>query len=273
LEAGIMNVAADLAQYKPQTEQMRISLTSQITLLNNSAKSLETGIQSVATDLAQYKPKTEEMRISLTNQITSLSNTAQSLDASKVPVGSIHWFPSVNCPSNFLKLNGALVSRVTFAALWNFAQSSGNLRNEGRDGNGQFGIGDGSTTFSLPDFRGLTPRSWDDGRGLDSDRALGTYQASQNLLHSHGVSDPGHNHYVNDPGHQHTYGKPNVPDGQVQGGKTPGTNQVYYDSSAVTKYATTRIYLSASSSNIGIHGDGGAETRVQNVAMLACIKH
>lgn len=39
-----------------------------------------------------------------------------------------------------------------------------------------FGLGDGATTFNLPDLRGEFMRGWDDGRGLDAGRSLGTMQ-------------------------------------------------------------------------------------------------
>lgn len=39
-----------------------------------------------------------------------------------------------------------------------------------------FGLGNGSTTFNVPDLRGEFIRGWDDGRGVDSSRAFGTSQ-------------------------------------------------------------------------------------------------
>lgn len=47
-----------------------------------------------------------------------------------------------------------------------------------------YGAGDGSTTFNIPDLRGVVARGWDNGRGLDSGRAFGSYQADaiQNIV-------------------------------------------------------------------------------------------
>ena len=50
---------------------------------------------------------------------------------------------------------------VTYAELYDFI---------GTD----YGSGDGSTTFNIPDRRGLFPRSWDHGRGVDPDRSSRT---------------------------------------------------------------------------------------------------
>jgi phage-related tail fiber protein len=79
------------------------------------------------------------------------------------PAGEVRWFARNTAPTGFLKANGALVSRTTYAALF---ASIGTT----------FGAGDGSTTFALPDMRGEFPRGWDDGRGVDSGRAFGSAQ-------------------------------------------------------------------------------------------------
>jgi hypothetical protein len=48
-----------------------------------------------------------------------------------------------------------------------------------------WGVGDGSTTFNIPDFRGVFRRGWDNGRGLDPSRVFGSTQTSQNIQHGH----------------------------------------------------------------------------------------
>lgn len=85
-------------------------------------------------------------------------------------VGQIILFAGITTPPNCLDCNGGLVSRVTEAELF---EVIGTL----------YGAGDGSTTFRLPDFRGVVPRGWDNGRGLDSGRSFGSYQedALQNV--------------------------------------------------------------------------------------------
>lgn len=85
-------------------------------------------------------------------------------------VGQIFMFAGITTPPNCLDCNGGLVSRATEAELFKVI---GTL----------YGAGDGSTTFRLPDFRGVVPRGWDNGRGLDSGRSFGSYQndALQNV--------------------------------------------------------------------------------------------
>lgn len=95
---------------------------------------------------------------------TAIGAAAASDLASAVPVGAFMGFMSEAAPAGFLKCNGALVSRSTYAALFAVLGT-------------RFGAGDGSTTFALPDLRGEFLRGWDDGRGVDAGRALGSAQA------------------------------------------------------------------------------------------------
>jgi len=74
-------------------------------------------------------------------------------------------------PDGYLECNGAELSREAYAAL--FAKL-GTL----------YGEGDGNTTFNLPDARGEFIRGWDNGRGVDSGRSIGTSQgdAIRNII-------------------------------------------------------------------------------------------
>lgn len=50
-----------------------------------------------------------------------------------------------------------------------------------------YGAGDGSTTFGSPDDRGEFKRGWDNGRGIDIDRALPNHQSQEIQNHSHNI--------------------------------------------------------------------------------------
>ena len=73
-------------------------------------------------------------------------------------------------PTGWLECNGAAISRTTYSDLF---AVTGTV----------FGVGNGSTTFNIPDLRGYFPRGWDNGRGVDSGRAFGSTQtdALQNI--------------------------------------------------------------------------------------------
>lgn len=53
------------------------------------------------------------------------------------------------------------------------------------------GDGDGSTTFTVPEMRGEGVRAWDDGRGIDTNRVIGSAQLDQLQGHAHTVGQPG----------------------------------------------------------------------------------
>jgi len=67
-------------------------------------------------------------------------------------------------PTGWLECSGSAVSRTTYANLFAAIGTT-------------WGVGDGSTTFNLPDLRGEFPRGYDHGRGVDSGRALASAQA------------------------------------------------------------------------------------------------
>lgn len=102
--------------------------------------------------------------------------------------------------AGFLKLNGAVLNRADYPALWAYAQASGALVTDAQWGASCFGCfstGNGTTTFRIPELRGEFLRCWDDGRGADTNRGVGTYQGSQNASHSHGAGSS----WVGDHGH------------------------------------------------------------------------
>ena len=78
-------------------------------------------------------------------------------------IGMVSSFASAAVPGGWLTCNGAAVSRTTYSDL--FAKI-GTV----------YGVGDGTTTFNLPDLRGIFVRGQDLGKGVDSGRVLGSVQ-------------------------------------------------------------------------------------------------
>jgi microcystin-dependent protein len=71
-------------------------------------------------------------------------------------IGEVIAYVDDTAPDNFIYCDGSAVSRTDFSDLFAVMGT-------------KFGIGDGSTTFNLPDMRGQFIRGVDDGRGLDAD--------------------------------------------------------------------------------------------------------
>jgi microcystin-dependent protein len=87
-------------------------------------------------------------------------------------IGLITSFGMTGLPSGFLECNGSAISRTTYANLFNVIGTT-------------FGVGNGSTTFNLPDLRGEFVRGWDNSRGVDSGRVFGSAQADELKAHTH----------------------------------------------------------------------------------------
>lgn len=89
-----------------------------------------------------------------------------------VPAGSYLDYAGEGSPVGYLRCNGAAYSRAVYTDLFAAIGT-------------RYGAGDGSTTFNVPDLRGLARRDLDEGRGVDPSRVLGSYQASALGSHSH----------------------------------------------------------------------------------------
>jgi microcystin-dependent protein len=98
------------------------------------------------------------------SQIT-LAKLASALQAKLLPSGSIMAFPKATAPTSWLLCDGTAVSRATYADLFSAIGTT-------------FGIGDGSTTFNVPNFRGRFLRMVDGATGIDPDAASRTAMVS-----------------------------------------------------------------------------------------------
>lgn len=106
-----------------------------------------------------------------------------------LPVGTIQDYAGVAAPTGFLLCDGAVISRTTYANLFNVIGIV-------------FGAGDGSTTFSLPDARGRASVM----KSTDTEfNTLGkTGGAKTHTLTGAESGEKGHNHTQN--AHEHVRG-------------------------------------------------------------------
>ena len=167
-------------------------------------------------------------------------------------VGQIALFPANVAPGGWLKANGVILSRATYSSLWAFANASGNIVSDAtwaaaNGPTGSFSTGDGSTTFRVPDLRGEFLRCWDDARGVDSGRAIGSFQADAMQGHLH---------------------QPLTGSTFWGNGGSVGSAQPVGNTFAVTGGTTGTAVTD------GTNGTPrtAAETRPLNFALLACIK-
>lgn len=201
------------------------------------------------------------------------------------PIGSITMVPSIIPLVGTLECNGVLLSRTTYSKLWAFAQNSGVLIKEAEwaSRTGCFSSGDGSTTFRIPDLRGVFPRGWDNSKGIDASRIFGSIQDSQNKTHTHAAtSDTQGNHAHSawtDISGEHIHGLKSriIYEGAgsnravdpVSGNEITSTTE----SAGAHGHNIGVANAGAHAHNINVSNSGGNETRPINIALMFCIKY
>ena len=160
-----------------------------------------------------------------------------SADINAIPAGAVQFFAMKTAPVGWLKANGAAVSRTSYASLYAAIGT-------------RFGAGDGETTFNLPDLRGEFLRAYDEGRGVDDGRQLGTTQSDTVQRMTGEIGDIT---FVGKDYSNGVFSRENVSTAKI-GTVTPLTLnfKVKFDNAEVARTS--------------------AETRPRNVALLACIK-
>lgn len=138
-----------------------------------------------------------------------------------IPVGTVITWATGTAPSGYLECNGAAISRTTYATLFGIISDD-------------YGPGDGSTTFNLPDYRGEFLRGWDHAAAHDPDAStrtnrgdgtagdyVGTKQADGLKAHLHTGGATAQNAF-NDSGAPYTVGSGNT--GSTGGNETRPRN-------------------------------------------------
>lgn len=170
------------------------------------------------------------------------------------PTGALIPMTGSAVPQGFLSANGQTVSRTTYSGLWTFAQVSSNLAaSEGAKTAGQYGPGDGSTTFSLPAIADYFIR------GLIAGRIIGSSQGDDFLSHLHSVSIAAagdHVHHISLP----------YSIGGTSGNTSFFAGSRYGDAIVDTGTAGSHVHPAT------IGSTGGTETRPKNIAYPYIIK-
>lgn len=138
--------------------------------------------------------------------------------------GEVKYVAFNSVPTGYLAADGSAVSRTTYNDLFTAIGTT-------------FGVGDGSTTFNVPDLRGEFIRGIDNGRGVDSGRVFGSAQADLFKAHIHDVG--------------------------ASGSLGGGTSHTVYNVIGGSNITSTDATAST----------GGTETRPRNIALLAVIKY
>jgi len=154
------------------------------------------------------------------------------------PSGTLIQFAGSTAPIGYLTCDGSAVGRTTYPNLFAAIGTA-------------WGAGNGTTTFNIPDLRGMFVR----GTGTNGTYstsvgpALGAYQADQFASHTHTATDSGHSH------------------GGVVNAIASGTAIA-----AGSGYASISGITNNGYANITNSSTGGTETNPKNFGVLYCIK-
>ncbi|EEP69128.1 phage Tail Collar Domain protein [Kingella oralis ATCC 51147] len=155
------------------------------------------------------------------------------------PSGQIGLFATDYAPTGWLKANGAVLSRTVYTNLFAAIGT-------------RFGAGDGHSTFNLPDLRGEFPRFWDDGRGVDAGRVLGSWQSDA---------------IRNITAQMYLYGQDGSSSQGAFGFRKQGERGLVWSRNDNNAGVVMDFWLDASKVVPTAH-----ENRPRNIALLACIK-
>ena len=190
---------------------------------------------------------------STTTEFEGYNGSAWGGLASGVPTGTILAHAANTPPTGFLECNGSNISRSTYATLFSTISTT-------------FGVGDGSSTFALPDLRGQFIRGWANTGSTDASRVFGSTQTDQNKNHTHTTDST-----------SLTGGIRKISEGFGAGGSATGV---------FTKTADGNNTITGSSSTSPVGGvdfdgththtisssGGGTEARPTNLALMYIIK-
>jgi microcystin-dependent protein len=180
------------------------------------------------------------------NPTTSLQAATKGYVDLGSPAGIIAPFAGTSAPSGWVACNGAAISRTDYATLFAAIGTT-------------WGVGDGSTTFNVPDLRGtfLRGTGTNGTYGTAVGQAVGSYAADTYLNHSHTATST-------DSGHTHTYGS--FTTGSIAAGGSSYTLPNSYPS-ANTGTGNANITTTVATSTTG-----GTETKPKNYGVLYIIK-
>ena len=175
---------ANLATFRTGTNQTADDSTIQVDGSGGYLKVKSAGISSneLATDSV------------ITAKIQDGAVTAAKLDSAAVsvlmPTSTILSYAGSSAPTGYLLCDGSAISRTTYSDLFGIVGTT-------------YGVGDGSTTFNIPDLRGRVIAGKDDLGGSAANRLTG----QTNLNDSLGVESvtltaaqsglPSHSHTIN----------------------------------------------------------------------------
>jgi microcystin-dependent protein len=164
----------------------------------------------------------------------TLAKLVTAVQQALLPAGAVQAFAMNSAPAGWLAADGSNVNRTTYAALFSAIGTT-------------YGAGDGSTTFALPDLRGIFVR----GSGSQTISGI-TY--NKTFAAKEGDAFQGHKHAV------------------LQTGHTSGSSSLSKLGLSTTFDNTGNLIGNPVSDGTNGTPRTASETRPANIALLYCIK-
>lgn len=181
--------------------------------------------------------------------------------------GQIAYFPFSKVPYGWMRANGAAASVSAYAAMASAIYCGDALNATAQVGYRCTNAADPTNTRSttgayivLPDLRGEFVRGWDDGRGADVGRQLGSSQRASRVIGS--VSNPSFPYLSGSGEWRYSTDNGNT-SFKVGDAYTEGFDMVSGTGSFLAGWSYTNMGTTASMASV----------RPRNVALLACIKY
>jgi microcystin-dependent protein len=202
-----------------------------------------------------------------------------------VPAGAILPYAGLVPPTGFFICNGQALSRTAYADLFAAIGTT-------------WGVGDGSTTFNVPDLRdrfpvgaqssapgstggaaSFTPTITVAGHALTTSELPSHSHGVTDAGHAHALTDGGHSHGVTDPTHTHTITQ-NVDNngaftanhglGSVSGQIEINTTTSDAASTGITiNSGTTGVSINSAATGVSIQSTGGGATHAHDATASA----
>lgn len=180
----------------------------------------------------------------ISTELKLIKSSIASIASSSIPSGMVTAYTGLTAPPGYFLCHGQEVDRGTYAALFAVIGTT-------------HGSGNGTTTFNLPDYRGLFLRGIDLGKGIDPEptRLIGSFQECSNQEHNHNSSFSG-----------------DVTLNEVGSGAGGGTQGfIFTGGQAASPNRTYGLNGSVSVSNVS-SGNVSNESRPKNIAVNYIIK-
>ena len=214
----------------------------------------------------------------ITGAVTATHTALNAATSFEMPSGSIIVFAGSSAPTGFLFCDGSAISRSTYATLFGIISTT-------------YGVGDGSSTFNLPDIRGRVVAGKEASASLLTSavgglngNTLGNTGGVQGVTLTSAQSGlPAHNHTLTMDAHTHTFtGTPHthtvtnaLPVGAsgIAGGGTVTGGGVVTTSSTTAGGTNSTVTTTGTIANNSASNASSAHTNVQPTIILNyCIK-